>query len=54
MRETILSSISLGAFRTSPVESLHAEENDPSLENRRMKIGMQYTTKLKAYHSNPA
>ena len=46
--------ISLEAFRTSPVESLHVEEIYPSLENRRIKISMQYTTKLKAYPLNPA
>ena len=27
--------LSLGAFRTSPVESLYVEANEPSLENRR-------------------
>ena len=46
--------LSLGAFRTSPVESLYVEANEPSLENRRIKLGMQYATKLKAYPSNPA
>ena len=46
--------LSLGAFRTSPVESLHVEANEPSLANRGIKLGMQYATKLKAYPSNPA
>ena len=46
--------LSLGAFRTSPVESLYVEANEPSLEIRRIKLGMQYATKLKAYPSNPA
>jgi hypothetical protein len=46
--------LSLGAFRTSPVESLYAEANEPSLENRRIKVGMQYATKLNAYPSNSA
>ena len=46
--------LSLGAFRTSPVESLYVEANEPSLENRHIKLGMQYATKLKAYPSNPA
>jgi hypothetical protein len=41
--------LSLGAFRTSPVESLYVEANEPSLENKRIKFGMQYATKLKAY-----
>jgi hypothetical protein len=36
--------LSLGAFRTSPVESLHVEANEPSLENRDIKLGMQYAT----------
>ena len=46
--------LSLGAFRTSPVESLYVEANEPSLENRRIKLGMQYANKLKDYSSNPA
>jgi hypothetical protein len=46
--------LSLGAFRTSPVESLNVEANEPSFVNRRIKLGMQYATKLKAYPSNPA
>jgi hypothetical protein len=33
---------------------LYVEANEPSLENRRFKLGMQYATKLKAYPSNPA
>jgi hypothetical protein len=28
--------------------------NAPSLENRGIKLGMEYATKLKAYPSNPA
>ena len=49
--------ISLRAFRTSPAESFYVEANNlnkPPLENRCMKLGMQYATKLKAYSSNPA
>ena len=38
--------LSLGAFRTSPVESLYVEANEPSLENRRIKLGMQYTLSI--------
>jgi hypothetical protein len=34
--------LSLEAFRTSPVESLYVEANELSLENRRIKLGMQY------------
>jgi hypothetical protein len=37
----------------SSVESLYVEAIEPSLENRRIKLGMQYATKLKAYPSNP-
>ena len=46
--------LSLEAFRASPVESLYVQANEPSLENRRIKLGMQYSTKLKAYPSYPA
>ena len=46
--------LSLGAFRTSPVESLYVGANEPSLENRCIKLGMQYATKLKAHPSDPA
>jgi hypothetical protein len=46
--------LSLEAFRTSPFESVYIEANDPSLENRRIKLGLQYVTKLKTYPSNPA
>jgi len=46
--------LSLGTFRTSPVESLYVEANESSLESRRIKLGMQYATKLKASPSNPA
>ena len=37
---------SLGAFRTSPVESLYVEANEPSHENRRIKLGMQPNWRL--------
>ena len=46
--------LSLGEFRPSTVESLYVEANEPSLENIRIKLGMQYAIKLKAYPSNPA
>ena len=42
--------LALGAFRTSPSESLLAEANEPSLYNIRLKLSMQYALKLK---SNP-
>ena len=41
--------LSLEASRTSPVESLYVEAIAPSLENRRITLGMQYATKLKVY-----
>ena len=45
--------ICLGAFRTSPVESLQVEANEPSLYLRREKLALQYTLKLKSNPSNP-
>ena len=47
-------SLALGAFRTSPVESLYAESNEPSLYTRREILSLQYTTKLAANPKNPA
>ena len=46
--------LALGAFRTSPVESLYAESNKPFLYIRREKLSLQYTTKLAANPRNPA
>ena len=46
--------LALGAFRTSPSESLLAEANEPSLYNRRLKLSMQYALKLKSNPSNPS
>ena len=40
-------SLSLGAFRSSPVESLYVEAHEPPLEIRREKLALQYTIKLK-------
>ena len=45
--------LALGAFRTSPSESLLAEANEPSLFYRRLKFSMQYALKLKSNPSNP-
>ena len=42
--------LALVAFRTSPVISLYAEANEPSLNLRRKKLSLQYYLKLK---SNP-
>ena len=44
----------LGAFKTSPVESLYVEADEHSLSNRRLKLGLQYAAKLKAHSDNPA
>ena len=45
--------LALGAFRTSPVESLYAELNETSLYIRREKLSLQYTTKLATNAKNP-
>ena len=46
--------LALGAFRTSPVEILLVEANEPSLYVRREKLTLQYITKNKAKQQNPA
>ena len=46
--------LSLGAFSSSPVESLYVEAHEPPLEIRREKLALQYTIKLKANPENPA
>ena len=46
--------LSLGAFRSSPVESLYVEAHEPPLEIRRDKLALQYILKLKANPENPA
>jgi len=46
--------LALGAFRTSPVQSLYVEADEPSLSERRIKLSLQYVTRLKANPSNPA
>ena len=45
--------LALGAFRTSPVNSLYAEANEPSLNLRRKKLSFQYYLKLKSNPDNP-
>ena len=45
--------LALGAFRTSPVESLLAEANEPSLESRREKLALNYISRVKANPDNP-
>ena len=44
----------LGAFCTSPVQSLYVEDNKPSLYNRRVKLAIQYVVKLKISTLHPA
>ena len=44
----------LGAFRTSPVESLYAEVNEASANIRSNELATQYYSKLKLCPSNPA
>ena len=46
--------LALGAFRTSPIESLYAESNEPSLYIRREKLSLQYVTKLATNPQNSA
>lgn len=46
--------LALGAFRTSPIQSLYTEAREPSLYNRRLKLALNYVVKLKANESNPA
>jgi len=46
--------IALGAFRTSPVQSLYVEAQEPSLSLRRLKMTLNYMLKLKALPDNPA
>ena len=46
--------MALGAFRTSPVESLLAEANESSLEIRREKLAFNYIlARVKADPDNP-
>ena len=45
--------LALGAFRTSPVESLYVEAEESSLYLRREKLALQYPTRRAANPSNP-
>ena len=45
--------LALGAFRTSPVESLYVEAGELPLKHRRIKLSLQYVTKLRSSPSNP-
>ena len=44
----------LGAFRTSPVDSLYVKEHGEAWQLRCEKLALQYSTKLKSCPSNPA
>ena len=44
----------LGAFRTSPVESLYSEAYEPPRKLRFPKLGLQYYSKIKSLPTNPA
>ena len=46
--------LALGAFRTSPIESLLVEANEPSLYLRREQLALNYACKVKANPNNPA
>ncbi len=46
--------LTLGAFRTSPVESLYSEAYEPPLKLRIIKLGLQYYCKRKSLLTNPA
>ena len=46
--------LALGAFRTSPVQSLYVEAEEPSLYLRREKLALQYAIRIAANPSNPA
>jgi hypothetical protein len=46
--------IATGAYRTSPVPSLYVESDIPPLFIRRMKLVMNYVTKISACPLNPA
>ena len=45
--------VSLGAFRTSPVESLYVEAHEPSLSHRRMLMDLQYRIRLEKIPTHP-
>ena len=44
----------LGAFRTSPVESLYVDAPEPCLGARRAKLSLQYASKIKSLPKHPA
>ena len=46
--------IALGAFCTSPAQSLYIAAHEPSLTTRRLKLSLNYVFKLKSLPENPA
>ena len=46
--------ICLGAFKTSPMESLCVEANEEYLYKRRERLSIQYALKLKSMSKHPA
>ena len=46
--------IALGAFRTSPIQSMYTEACETSLHLRRLKLSLNYVSKLKSMPDNPA
>ena len=46
--------ICLGAFRTSPMQSLYVEAHEPPLHIRRIKLALQFSVKLMSNVKNPA
>ena len=45
--------LALGAFRTSPVQSLYSEAQELSLYDRRKKLSLQYVAKVASNPNNP-
>ena len=45
--------LALGAYRTSPIESLHVEANELPLDLRRKKLSLQYAIKISSTPENP-
>lgn len=46
--------LSLGAFRTSPIESLYVESGEPSLDARRKYLTILHVLRMQAYPENPS
>ena len=44
----------LGAFRTSPVESVYVDAHEPCLGARRAKLYLQYASKIKSLKKHSA